>query len=105
MAHRGVVQLDPTAAAKLVARLSPPPAGMASRGRAPMLPAAAGLTEREREVMELVASGANNREIAERLVISEGTVKSHISSILSQLGLRDRTQIAVFVHQQRLASE
>ncbi len=54
-----------------------------------------------REVMLLVARGANNREIAEQLVISEATVKSHISSILSQLGLRDRTQIAVFAHQQR----
>lgn len=105
MAYRGMVQLDPAAAAKLVARLSAPPAATAGSGRRPVLPPAAGLTEREREVMLLVASGANNREIAERLVISEGTVKSHISSILSQLGLRDRTQIAVFVHQQRPAGE
>jgi DNA-binding NarL/FixJ family response regulator len=106
MAHRGVVQLDPAAAAKLVARLSSPSVGADVRERRPALPAAAfGLTEREREVTELVASGANNREIAERLVISEGTVKSHISSILSQLGLRDRTQIAVFVHQHRSAGE
>ncbi len=55
--------------------------------------------------MDRVVSGANNREIAERLVISEGTGKSHSSSILSQFGLRDRTQIAVFVHQQRSAGE
>ncbi len=46
-----------------------------------------------------MAVGANNREIAQELVISEGTVKSHISSILGQLNLRDRTQLAVFVHQ------
>lgn len=94
MAHRGIVQLDPAAVAKVVARL-----GAARTDTIPM-PSAEGLTAREREVMHLVAQGANNREIAQRLVISEGTVKSHISSILAQLGLRDRTQIAVYVHQQ-----
>lgn len=96
MAQRGVVQLDPAAAAKVVNALSAP----AKTTPAMDIP---GLTEREREVMRLVASGANNREIAATLFISEGTVKSHISSILGQLGLRDRTQIAVFVHQHGLA--
>jgi DNA-binding NarL/FixJ family response regulator len=94
MAHRGIVQLDPAAVAKVVARL-----GAAQTDAIPVS-SADGLTAREREVMHLVAQGANNREIAQRLVISEGTVKSHISSILAQLGLRDRTQIAVYVHQQ-----
>lgn len=94
MAHRGIVQLDPAAVAKVIDRL-----GTARTDTIPT-PSADGLTAREREVMHLVAQGANNREIAERLVISEGTVKSHISSILAQLGLRDRTQIAVYVHQQ-----
>jgi DNA-binding NarL/FixJ family response regulator len=60
------------------------------------------LTEREREVLMLVANGANNQEIAAQLFISEGTVKTHISSILSQLHLRDRTQLAIFVHQHKL---
>jgi DNA-binding NarL/FixJ family response regulator len=83
-------------ARKVVAALSP----IAQNAVQAPTAALAGLTEREREVLALVASGANNREIAERLIISEGTVKSHISSILGQLGLRDRTQIAVFVHQQ-----
>lgn len=53
------------------------------------------MTEREIEVLRLISQGATNREIAERLVISEGTVKNHISSILSRLGLRDRTQAAL----------
>lgn len=95
LASRGVVQLDPAAAGKLIGALG---AGGARAVSSPP-PAFDRLTEREREVMLLVAGGANNREIAERLVISEGTVKTHISSILSQLGLRDRTQIAVFVYQ------
>jgi DNA-binding NarL/FixJ family response regulator len=105
LAHRGVVQLDPAAAAKVASVLGARtgPAALVRGMKAPpgQTPAAERLTEREQEVMLLVARGANNREIAEQLVISEATVKSHISSILSQLGLRDRTQIAVFVHQQR----
>jgi DNA-binding NarL/FixJ family response regulator len=56
----------------------------------------AGLTAREREVLCLIATGASNREIAEALYISERTVKNHITSILSQLNLRDRTQAAMF---------
>lgn len=104
MAQRGVVQLDPAAAAKVVAVLATATDATACPPEPPSLPAIAGLTAREREVMLLVARGASNREIAEALVISEGTVKSHISRILGQLGLRDRTQIAVFVHQQRTGS-
>jgi DNA-binding NarL/FixJ family response regulator len=47
-------------------------------------------------VVRYIARGATNREIAQALVISEGTVKSHISNVLSRLGLRDRTQIAIY---------
>jgi DNA-binding NarL/FixJ family response regulator len=54
------------------------------------------LTPREREVLSLIATGASNREIAEILCITEKTVKNHVSSILSRLNLRDRTQAAVF---------
>ncbi|HEY9808759.1 MAG TPA: response regulator transcription factor [Halomicronema sp.] len=58
-------------------------------------PELAGLTAREREVLCLIAAGASNREIAQSLFLSERTVKNHITSILSQLNLRDRTQAAV----------
>ncbi|GHO60107.1 response regulator [Ktedonobacter robiniae] len=54
------------------------------------------LSEREMEVLHLIANGFNNAAIAERLVISEGTVKSHVNSILSKLHLTDRTQAAIF---------
>lgn len=60
--------------------------------------ALAALTPREREVLSLIATGASNREIAEILCITEKTVKNHVSSILSRLDLRDRTQAAVFAH-------
>jgi DNA-binding NarL/FixJ family response regulator len=55
-----------------------------------------GLTSREREVLSLIVAGASNREIAEALYISERTVKNHITHILSQLKVRDRTQAAMF---------
>jgi DNA-binding NarL/FixJ family response regulator len=56
------------------------------------------LTAREIDILRLVATGSTNREIAGRLFLSEGTVKNHISRILGRLGLRDRTQAAVYAH-------
>ena len=53
------------------------------------------LTGREREILTLVARGASNRQIAENLYLTEGTVKNHVSNILSKLGVRDRTQAAI----------
>lgn len=57
------------------------------------------LTPREKEVLALIAKGASNKEIAIELYISERTVKAHITSILSQLNLRDRTQAAILANQ------
>jgi DNA-binding NarL/FixJ family response regulator len=65
----------------------------------PAQPAQPGqLTARETDVLRLVARGATNREIASRLFLSEGTVKNHLSRILTRLGLRDRTQAAIYAH-------
>lgn len=100
LAHRGLVQLDTTAAAKVVGQLRPK--AMAAPPDPAVLQQIARLTDRECDVMRLVAEGANNREIAEQLVISEGTVKTHISRILGQLNLRDRTQLAIFVYRHQL---
>ena len=55
----------------------------------------ADLTPRELEVLKLIAAGANNREIAQKLYISEGTVKNHVTNLLNRLNLRDRTQAAI----------
>lgn len=57
------------------------------------------LSPREKEVLNLIATGANNREIAQELYISEKTVKNHVTSILSKLNLRDRTQAALLSNQ------
>jgi len=126
--HRGETRLQPAVTAKLVARVTrstqPPAAGTPaspapteapgqppSRGEParPPLPARTvgmpidELTEREREILRYIARGDNNREIGETLFITEGTVKNHVSSILSKLGLRDRTQAALWAREHGLA--
>ena len=114
--YAGGSPLQPSVAAKLVARLArttePPTPGhtAAAQGTVPAhaaAHAAAGmpiddLTEREREILRLIARGDNNREIGEALFITEGTVKNHVSNILSKLGLRDRTQAALWAREHGL---
>jgi NarL family two-component system response regulator LiaR len=62
------------------------------------------LTERELDVLKLIANGLSNNQIAEKLVISENTVKGHVSNILSKLHLMDRTQVAVYAWQKGIVS-
>ena len=61
------------------------------------------LTTREREVLAALARGLNNTEISEQLFIGAATVKSHVSSILTKLGLRDRAQAVVFAYESGVA--
>ena len=79
--------LHPQAAARLMAEVATD---------APPRPSRTSLTPREVEVLRLLAGGLSNRRLARELVISEKTVKTHVSSILSKLGLADRTQAALY---------
>ncbi|MGC8781820.1 MAG: response regulator [Anaerolineae bacterium] len=88
----GIYQLAPSVAGKLVGRL-----GAQNRAGPPPAPPP-DLTDRELEVLRLLARGATNREIAETLMVSEGTVKNHVSNILGRLGLRDRVQAAIYAY-------
>ena len=61
------------------------------------------MTDREREVLAQIAAGRSNREIARALVLSEKTVKAHVSAVLAKLGVADRTQAALFAVRHGLA--
>ncbi|MDX1378329.1 MAG: response regulator transcription factor [Anaerolineales bacterium] len=99
LAHTGVYQLAPEIAGKLVGNLK-------MRDQAKTIePSSYDLTKRELEVLGLIATGATNREIGEKLFVSEGTVKNHVSNILNRLGLRDRMQAAIFAIEHDLVSQ
>lgn len=105
-AHKGIFQIDPTVAGKMLASMGGDRVtSRSARENEPkeVAPSTSTvLSAREVEVLRLIARGASNREIAEQLVISEGTVKNHISNILGRLGLRDRTQAAIYARENEL---
>lgn len=106
-AYKGIYQLDSAIASKVVASLSRTPVAsipaQTTQEEGTVQPVhGIDITAREVEVLRLIARGATNREIAQHLVISEGTVKNHISNILNRLGLRDRTQAAIYAREHGL---
>lgn len=100
-AYLGQVQLHPDIARKLMSAIAAQEETSGSRVPTPL----GELTERELEVLRLIAEGLNNREIAEKLVIGDKTVKTHVSSILSKLHLEDRTQAAIYALRHGLATD
>jgi DNA-binding NarL/FixJ family response regulator len=92
--HKGYTQLGPGIVKKLLTQFH----AVADNQLPPIPPSLAELTPREKEVLQLIATGANNREIAQKLYISEGTVKNHVTNILNRLNLRDRTQAAIIAN-------
>ena len=91
----GRVQLHPDIARKLMSAIAAEPSS--AKDTPPVhTPQTSDLTDREQEVLRLIAVGMNNRQIAETMIISEKTVKTHVSNILSKLGLEDRTQAAIW---------
>ena len=93
--HRGEPSLHPTIAQKVLRELKRPP-------KRPPTPDP--LTNREVEVLRLVAKGLGNREIAERLVVTEATVRSHVSNVLSKLHVANRVQATLYALQEGLTS-
>jgi DNA-binding NarL/FixJ family response regulator len=90
-AARGESVLQPSVAAKVVARFAQLPADDRPASQPLVVP----LSERELDVLRLLADGRSNREIAGELFLAEGTVKNHVTNVLAKLGARDRTQAAL----------
>src|ERR1700722_7074393 len=93
--HSGDAVVAPSTTRRLIDRFAPlfPAAG------SPAPPGLDTLTSREREVLAHVALGLSNAEIAQRLFVSEATVKTHVGRVLAKLGLRDRVQAVVFAYE------
>ena len=96
---RGDALLDESVIGAVVARVAQAPAP-----RSELAAMAEELTPREREVMLLLARGRSNAEIAQQLVVSEGTVKTHVAHVLMKLGLRDRIQAVIFGYESGLVA-
>ena len=92
--HAGESIIQPSVAARLIAEFT--------RRAAPQEPEYEPLSERERDVLRLLADGLSNKEIAGRLVLAEGTVKNHVSTILEKLHAANRTQAARVAREQGL---
>jgi DNA-binding NarL/FixJ family response regulator len=92
----GGALLDPAVTRRVIEEFARSPAPAAAP------PEVADLTEREVEVLHLVAQGLSNAEIAATLVVSEGTVKTHLARMLAKLRLRDRVQAVVFAYERGL---
>ncbi len=90
--NKGYTQLSPGLAQKLIQKPNPVPPASDFYTEPE-------LTPREQEILQLIAQGSSNREIAQKLYISEKTVKNHITNLLAHLGLRDRTQAAIYFHE------
>jgi DNA-binding NarL/FixJ family response regulator len=99
--HAGDAVTSPSITRRLIEHYAASPAPGAARAAAARL---APLTPREREVLGLVAAGLSNTEIAAALVVSEGTVKTHVGRILAKLGLRDRVHAVITGYQTGLVS-
>jgi DNA-binding NarL/FixJ family response regulator len=89
--HQGYTQFGPGIVEKAIAQVQTPQ----PKPQPEPPPGLKELTTREREVLQMIATGASNKEIASALFLSEGTVRNHISHILTRLNLRDRTQAAI----------
>ncbi|AGK78197.1 response regulator [Streptomyces microflavus] len=96
----GEALLAPSVTRRLITEFSK----LAEAPRQPALARIGDLTERETEVLVLIAQGLSNAEIASHLIVAESTIKTHVSRILVKLGLRDRTQAAVFAYEARLVT-
>ena len=94
LVYAGHTHLGPGLIEKVITHIS----DVYPRKNSILPPELAELTPREKEVLTLIAKGANNKEIAKSLFIAERTVKNHVTSILTRLNLRDRTQAAIFAH-------
>ncbi|WP_031092098.1 response regulator transcription factor [Streptomyces sp. NRRL S-15] len=95
----GAAYLSPKVAARVVAHLASGGAGERAGRRAAAREKVAGLTPREREVLSFLGGGLSNGQIARRLHVVEGTVKAHVSSVLSRLGVENRAAAAVVAHE------